>query len=53
MVLMRNGTVTHAFGMDQREVGLSFTAGNGISDGHTPTERKYRASRILHAVYFE
>ena len=29
VVLVRNGTVTHAFGMDQREVGLSFTAGNG------------------------
>jgi hypothetical protein len=29
-VLVRNGTVTHAFGMDQREVGLSFTAGNGV-----------------------
>jgi hypothetical protein len=29
-VLVKNGTVTHAFGMDQREVGLSFTAGSGI-----------------------
>jgi hypothetical protein len=29
VVLVRNGTVTHAFGMDQREVGLSFTAGTG------------------------
>ena len=29
VVLVRNGTVTHAFGMDQREVGMSFTAGNG------------------------
>jgi hypothetical protein len=29
VVLIRNGTVTHAFGMDQREVVLSFTAGNG------------------------
>src|SRR5215472_8246609 len=29
VVLVRNGTVTHAFGMDQREVGLSFTAGSG------------------------
>jgi hypothetical protein len=28
VVLVRNGTVTHAFGMDQREVGLSFTAGS-------------------------
>ena len=28
VVLVRNGAVTHAFGMDQREVGLSFTAGS-------------------------
>ena len=30
VVLVRNGAVTHAFGMDQREVSLSFTAGNGF-----------------------
>jgi Domain of unknown function (DUF1929)/Concanavalin A-like lectin/glucanases superfamily/Bacterial Ig-like domain (group 2)/Glyoxal oxidase N-terminus len=30
VVLIRNGTVTHAFGMDQREVVLSFTAGDGF-----------------------
>jgi hypothetical protein len=29
VALVRNGTVTHAFGMDQREVALSFTAGSG------------------------
>jgi hypothetical protein len=29
VVLVRNGTVTHSFGLDQREVGLSFTAGSG------------------------
>jgi trimeric autotransporter adhesin len=29
VVLVRNPTVTHAFGMDQREVGLTFTAGSG------------------------
>ena len=29
VVLVRNGTVTHAFGMDQREVELAFTAQNG------------------------
>jgi hypothetical protein len=29
VVLVRNGTVTHAFGTDQREVGLSFTVGSG------------------------
>jgi hypothetical protein len=30
VVLMRNGAVTHAFNMDQRYVGLSFTAGSGV-----------------------
>ena len=29
VVLVRNGNVTHAFGMDQRLVELSFTVGNG------------------------
>jgi hypothetical protein len=29
-VLMRAGAVTHAFDMDQRLVGMSFTAGNGV-----------------------
>lgn len=29
VILVRNGSVTHAFGMDQREVGLSFTSGTG------------------------
>jgi hypothetical protein len=29
VVLVRNGTATHAFGMDQRLVGMSFTAGSG------------------------
>ena len=29
VVLVRNGTVTHAFGMDQRVVDLSFTGGAG------------------------
>ena len=28
-VLVRNGTVTHAFGMDQREVGLSYSVNSG------------------------
>ena len=30
VVLMRNGAVTHAFDMDQRNVGLSFTVGAGV-----------------------
>ena len=29
VVLMRDGSVTHAFDMDQRLVGMNFTAGNG------------------------
>jgi len=29
VVLVRNGTVTHAFSMDQREVEMSFTSGTG------------------------
>ncbi len=30
VVLMRNGAVTHAFDMDQRYVGVSFTSGAGV-----------------------
>jgi hypothetical protein len=30
VVLMKNGSVTHAFDMDQRMVGLTFTAGSGL-----------------------
>ena len=30
VVIMKNGSVTHAFNMDQRLVGLSFTAGSGV-----------------------
>jgi hypothetical protein len=29
VILIRDGSVTHAFGMDQREVALPFTAGSG------------------------
>jgi F5/8 type C domain/Domain of unknown function (DUF1929)/Glyoxal oxidase N-terminus len=31
VVLVRNGAATHAFDMDQRLVGLSFTAGSGLT----------------------
>ncbi len=37
VVLMRAGAVTHAFDMDQRMVGLSFTAGSGVLNATTPT----------------
>jgi len=30
VVIMKNGSVTHAFDMDQRMVGLSFTSGSGV-----------------------
>src|SRR5436190_2854364 len=36
VVLMRNGAVTHAFDMDQRMVGLSFTAGSGVLNVTAP-----------------
>ena len=36
VVLVRNGAVTHSFGMDQREVGLSFTVGSGLLTATAP-----------------
>jgi galactose oxidase-like protein len=36
MVLIRAGAVTHAFDMDQRLVGLSFTAGPGLLTAKSP-----------------
>jgi len=38
VVLVRNGAVTHAFAMDQREVGLSFTAGSGALTVTAPAD---------------
>src|SRR2546426_6096373 len=35
-VLIKPGAVTHAFDMDQRLVGLSFTAGSGVLNATTP-----------------
>src|SRR5215469_10000334 len=37
VVLMRPGAVTHAFDMEQRLVGLSFTAGNGVLSVTAPS----------------
>src|SRR5579872_6530235 len=37
VVLIRNGSVTHAFNMDQRMVGLSFTAGSGVLTASVPS----------------
>jgi Galactose oxidase-like, Early set domain/Glyoxal oxidase N-terminus len=36
VVLMRAGAVTHSFDMDQRLVGLSFTAGTGVLNATAP-----------------
>jgi hypothetical protein len=36
VALIRNGSVTHAFNMDQRMVGLSFTAGTGVLNVTAP-----------------
>jgi hypothetical protein len=36
VVLVRPGAATHAFDMDQRVVGLSFTAGNGVLNVTSP-----------------
>ena len=36
VVLVRPGTPTHAFDMDQRFVGLSFTAGSGVLNVTAP-----------------
>src|SRR5260370_23985893 len=35
-VLIKAGAVTHAFDMDQRLVGLSFTAGSGVLNATSP-----------------
>ena len=53
VVLVRNGTVTHAFGMDQREVELAFTRAEWISRGHGSSERQHRSTWLLHAVSVE
>jgi Domain of unknown function (DUF1929)/Glyoxal oxidase N-terminus len=37
VVLVRDGSVTHAFGMDQREVALPFTAGSGALTVTSPS----------------
>jgi Domain of unknown function (DUF1929) len=39
VVLVRNGTVTHAFGMDQREVQLAYSVGSGSLTVTVPSNR--------------
>ena len=50
VVLMRPGAPTHAFDMDQRLVGMSFTNGSGTPDRDRAAQRQHRAAGILHAV---
>jgi hypothetical protein len=50
VVLMRNGAVTHAFDMDQRYVGLSFTAGAGVLNVTGPPDFSLSASPASRSV---
>ena len=51
--LVLNAAVTHSFGMDQREVGVSFTAVTGITERDCSAGQQHRSARILHAVSVE
>ena len=53
VVLVRPGAPTHAFDMEQRLVGLSFTAGSRRAERDGAAERQHRAARLLHAVRAE
>ena len=53
VVLVRPGAQTHAFDMDQRLVGVSFTAASGVLNVTAPPEWQHRAARLLHAVCAE
>ena len=48
--MMRNPSVTHAFDMDQRMVGLSFIAGSGYSTVTGPPNGNIAPPGLLHAV---
>lgn len=50
VVLMRDGSSTHSFDMDQRYVGLSFTAGSGVLNVTGPPNANIAPPRLLHAV---
>ena len=51
VVLVRPGTPTHAFDMEQRLVGLSFTAEQRRAERDRTAERQHRAAGLLHAVH--
>ncbi len=53
VVLVRNGTVTHTLGMDQRLRGHVFHARLRIPHRYSPTQWEHRASGILHVVHSE
>jgi len=50
VVLVRDGSVTHAFDMNQRLVELSFTAGSGALTVDAPPNGNIAPPRILHAL---
>ena len=50
VVLMRLGSPTHAFDMDQRLIRLSYTAGSGVLNVDGAATRQHRASGLLHAL---
>ena len=51
VVLVRPGSQTHAFDMDQRLVELSFTTGVGFADRDRAAQRQHRAAGLLHALH--
>ena len=51
VALMRMGSVTHNFDMDQRFIPLRYTAGAGTSERRRPGEPQRGASRPLHALH--
>ena len=53
VVLVRPGAPTHAFDMEQRLVGLSFTAGSGVLNVTAPPNGNIAPPGLLHAVRAE
>ena len=53
VVLVRPGSPTHAFDMEQRLVGLSLHGGKRCAERDGAAERQHRAARLLHAVRAE
>ena len=51
VVLIRAGAVTHAFDMDQRLVGLTFTAGAGVLNAKAPANGNLAPPGLLPALH--